>query len=350
MENFFKIVNVTFSSSKNHQLNNINLDIKNKGDVICFLGPSGVGKTTILRTIAGLEKISSGEIWLDNKLLSSGKHHTAPEDRKVALSFQDNCLFPHLNLKENIEIGIKSKKNLKKNEISFLIKTFKLQNLLEKFPHQISAGESQRVSLARTLLSNPKLLLLDEPFSNIDPGLKEELQMNLKKILNEKKLTTILVTHDYNEAFYFGNKCGLFIKNNLEQFDSPYQIYHYPKSEKVANFFNKGVFIKVRVVSRFAVKHHILGTISGNFVEQKKIGSLVRLLIQPEDLIHDDKSKLKFKIIDKKFIGTNFIYHLRLPKNEIVPVLVHAHHSHLHDVNDEFGVKFPINIDHLVCF
>ncbi len=350
MKNFFNISDVTFSSSKNHKLSNINFDIKNKGDIICLLGPSGVGKTTILRTIAGLEKIKSGEIWLDNKLLSSQKFHIAPEDRKIALSFQDNCLFPHLNLKENIKIGINSKNTLRKNEFSLLIETFKLQSLLEKFPHEISAGESQRVSLARTLLSNPKLLLLDEPFSNIDPGFKEELQTNLKRILSEKKLTTILVTHDYNEAFYFGIKCGLFIKNNLEQFDSPYKIYHYPKSEKVANFFNKGVFLKVKVISRFAVKHDILGTISGNFVRPQKIGNFVRLLIQPEDLVHDDNSKLKFKIIDKKFIGTNFIYHLSLPKNEIVPVLVHAHHSHLHDFQEEFGVKFPINIDHLVCF
>ncbi len=350
MKNFFEIKDVNFSSSKNHNLSNVNFQISKRGDTICLLGPSGVGKTTILRTIAGLEKIHSGEIWLENKLISSKSFHENPENRHIALSFQDNCLFPHLSVKDNVELGLKVNSKRKKIDKKKIINKLFISNILNKFPSQISAGEAQRVSLARTILSGPKLLLLDEPFSNIDPSLKEELQIELKKILSENKITTILVTHDYNEAFYFGTKCALFLKNQLEQYDTPYKIYHYPKSERVANFFNKGIFIKAKVISRFAVKHETLGVISGNFVNPQKIGSKVRLLIQPEDLVHDDKSNLKFKIIDKKFIGTNFIYNLKLPGNETVPVLVHAHHSHFHDINDEFGVKHPINIDHLVCF
>jgi len=350
LKNFFQIIDGTFSSSRNHVIKQINLSLEKRGDIICLLGKSGVGKTTILRTIAGLQKLNKGTIMLDNQILSSEKFHEVPENRKVALSFQENSLFPHINVLQNIDIGNKNKgydNGPNKNEI--IIK-LKLEDILKKYPHEISSGEAQRVSLARSLLTNPKLLLLDEPFANIDEGMKESIHVELKKILKKYQISTLIVTHDFNEAFYFGSKCALLIDNYLEQFDTPYKIYHFPKSEKVANYFNKGVFINVKVVSKFAVEHKQLGLITGNFINPQKIGGNVRLLIQPEDLIHDDKSKLKFKIVDKKFVGTNFIYYLRLNSKISLPVLVHAHHSHMHQINQEFGLKHPIDIDHLVCF
>ncbi|MBS91626.1 MAG: iron ABC transporter [Rickettsiales bacterium] len=350
MENFFEVKNVTFSSSKSHKLNNVSFNIPKEGQIVSLLGPSGVGKTTILRTIAGLEKIENGEIWLDKTLLSSKRNHLQPEERNIALSFQDNCLFPHLNVLENLKLGLKRKGPQKKLDIFKLIDDFYLNKLVNKYPHQISSGEAQRVSLIRSLLSRPKLLLLDEPFSNIDQGLKEELQIRLKKILNFLRLTTLIVTHNYDEAFYFGNKCGLFIDNKLEQYDLPYKIYHFPNSEKVANFFNKGIFVNAQVVSKNSLKHPKLGLIKGNFVNKHKVGEYVKLLIQPEDLIHNDSSKMKFKVVDKRFVGTNFIYILKISHTELAPVLVHSHHIHQHSVNEFFGVKTPIVIKHLVCF
>ena len=350
MKNFFQIKDGTFSSSNNHLIKQININLVKRGDIICLLGKSGVGKTTILRTIAGLQKLNKGIIILDNRIISSENYHEDPENRQIALSFQENSLFPHVDVLRNIEIGERNKKDENKLEKKEVIIKLKLKHLLKKYPHEISSGEAQRVSLARSLLTNPKLLLLDEPFANIDEGMKENLHIELKKILKKYKISTLIVTHDYNEAFYFGSKCALFVDHNLEQFDTPYKIYHFPKSEKVANYFNKGVFINVKVVSKFAVKHEILGVISGNFINPQQIGKNVRLLIQPEDLVHDDKSKLKFQIIDKKFIGTNFIYYLKLNSKVFLPVLVHAHHYHMHEINQEFGLKYPINIDHLVCF
>ena len=350
MENFFEVKNVTFSSSKSHKLKNVSFNISQEGQIISLLGPSGVGKTTILRTIAGLEKINDGEIWLDKILLSSKKTHIQPEERNIALSFQDNCLFPHLSVLENLKLGSKRKGTKKKLNLSKLVDQFYLNELVNKYPHQISSGEAQRVSLIRSLLSSPKLLLLDEPFSNIDQGLKEELQIRLKKILNFLELTTLIVTHNYDEAFYFGNKCGLFIDNKLEQYDLPYKIYHFPSSEKVASFFNKGIFVKVQVVSKNSLKHPKLGLIKGNFVNKHKVGDFVKLLIQPEDLIHNDRSLMKFRVVDKRFVGTNFIYILEVSGNELIPVLVHSHHIHQHSINEFFGVKTPITIKHLVCF
>ena len=355
MNNFFEILNSTFSSSENHHLNDINFSIKEKGEIVCLIGPSGVGKTTILRTIAGLEKLTRGEIWLNGKVLSSKSISVSPENRGIALSFQDNCLFPHKNVFDNIIFGLERKT---KNKFIYspieLLEFFKITNLKNKFPHEISSGEAQRVSLARSLISSPDLLLLDEPFANIDQILKEELQKIVKDILKKTKTAAIIVTHDPYEAFYMGDKCGIIIDNKLKQFDTPYNIYHFPNSLSVVNFLKRGILINVKILDKQILKHECLGIINGKYgcsnLNPFNIGNNVKLLIQPEDIQHDDKSKLKLKIVDRKFRGTNFIYTLKTAKKELIPVLVESHHQHLHENNENFGIKTPINIDHLVCF
>ena len=196
----------------------------------------------------------------------------------------------------------------------------------------------------------PDLLLLDEPLSNVDQSFKEDIQIQLKKILKNLKITTIVVTHDSYEAFYLGNKCGVILNEKLKQFDDPYKVYHYPNSVDVVNFLNRGILIPAKVVGENALENEDLGTIEGKFVKPASIGSSVKLLLQPEDLIHDDKSNLKFDVVDRKFRGTNFIYTLRTKKGNLIPVFVHSHHIHQHDIDEKFGIKKPIYIEHLVCF
>ena len=193
-KNFFEINNVTFAIGGKNKVNDVNISIENEGDIICILGPSGIGKTTMLRTIAGLEKINQGEIILKNKVISSYNTHVEPEKRNIALSFQENSLFPHYSIGKNIHLGIKKNssnaKNLDSNEI---IKVLNIENILDKYPHQISAGEAQRASLARSLISQPDLLLLDEPLSNVDQSFKEDIQVALKKILKKIKSQQLLL-------------------------------------------------------------------------------------------------------------------------------------------------------------
>ena len=350
-KNFFEIDNVSFIAGGKNKVNNVNLSIENEGDIICLLGPSGIGKTTILRTIAGLEKINNGKITLKNRIISSNKIHIEPEDRNVALSFQENCLFPHYSVEKNINLGATRKIGKKKKINSKdIIKFLNLEKILNKYPHEISAGEAQRASLARSLISQPDLLLLDEPLSNVDQSFKEEIQVELKQILTNSKITTIIVTHDSYEAFYLGSKCAIILDGQIKQYDDPYNVYHFPNSVEVVNFLNRGILVPAKVTGENSLENDDLGTIEGNFIKHYPKGSNVKLLLQPEDLEHDDKSNLKLEVVDRKFRGTNFIYTLKTPSNTLIPVFVHSHHIHQHEVDEKFGIKRPIHIDHIVCF
>ena len=351
-KNFLEIKNVSFRAGGKTKVRNVSFSIENKGDIICLLGPSGVGKTTILRTIAGLEKIKSGSIKLKDNILSSAKNHIEPENRNISLSFQENSLFPHYTVEKNIHLGAEAKKANGKKKINpkKIIQLLNIEKILSKYPHQISAGEAQRAALARSLVTQPDLLLLDEPLSNVDQSFKEEIQVRLKKILKKLKITTIIVTHDSYEAFYLGSKCGIILNQELKQFDDPYKVYHFPNSVEVVNFLNRGILIPAKVTSPKSLDNEDLGTITGNFAKPFPIGSNVKLLIQPEDLEHDDKSNLQLEIVDRKFRGTSFIYTLKTPSKKLLPVFVHSHHIHQHEIDDKFGIKRPIHIDHIVCF
>ena len=351
-KNFLEIKNVDFNIGGRAKVKNASFNIENEGETICILGPSGIGKTTILRTIAGLEKIDKGSITLNDKLLSSKNEHIEPEHRNISLAFQDNSLFPHYTVEKNILLGAEKNKEKKRHKVSLkeIIKLLDISKILLKYPHEISAGEAQRASLARSLLTQPDLLLLDEPLSNVDQSFKEEIQVALKKILSKLKITTIIVTHDSYEAFYLGNKCAIILNGQIKQFDSPYNVYHFPNSIEVVNFLNRGVLVPAEVTSPKSLVNEDLGTITGNFIKPFPIGSKVKLLIQPEDLQHDDTSNLKLEVVDRKFRGTSFIYTLKTLSNMLIPVFVHSHHIHQHEVDEKFGIKRPINIDHIVCF
>ncbi len=350
-ENFFEVKNVDFIAGGKTKVRNVSFKIENEGDIICLLGPSGIGKTTVLRTIAGLEKIQNGEIKLKDKIISSKDINVEPENRNISLAFQENSLFPHYTVEKNIVLG--SEKNIKKNQkLNFreIVDLLDISTILNQYPHQISAGEAQRASLGRTLLTQPDLLLLDEPLSNVDQNFKEEIQVRLKNILQTLKITTVIVTHDSYEAFYLGSKCGIILNEELKQFDDPYKVYHLPNSIEVVNFLNRGVLIPAKVTSPKSLESNDLGTITGNFTKPFPVGTEVKLLIQPEDLHHDDQSNFKLEVVDTKFRGTNFIYTLKTLSNKLIPVFVHSHHIHQHEKNEKFGIKRPIHIEHLVCF
>ena len=349
---FFEVKDVDFIVGGKTKVKKMSFSIENEGDIICLLGPSGIGKTTILRAIAGLQKIKNGQIKLKGKVISSDKINIEPENRNISLAFQENSLFPHYSVEKNILLGAEKNSGKTDKQVTFneIVDLLDISQILNQYPHQISAGEAQRASLARSLLSKPDLLLLDEPLSNVDQSHKEDIQEKIKKMLTKLKITTIIVTHDSYEAFYLGTKCGIILNNELKQYDDPYNVYHLPNSIEVVNFLNRGILVPAKVTSPKSLENEELGTITGNFVKPFPLGADVKLLIQPEDLEHDDKSNLKLEVVDRKFRGTNFIYTLKTIKNLLIPVFVHSHHIHQHDLQEKFGIKRPIHIEHLVCF
>ena len=203
-KNLLKLKEVYFEVNSNIVLEDINLDI-DEGNFVSIIGKSGSGKTTLLKIISGLKKPTKGTVILNDKILSSDGIFVEPEDRKLGLVVQEKVLFPHLNVQDNVEFGIAS--DVKKNEKCIeMLKKFHISDLIDKYPHEISGGEAQRVALARTLVTKPSVLLLDEPFNGLDQGLKDEIYPDIKRILKENKMTTIMVSHNLNEVKSLSNK------------------------------------------------------------------------------------------------------------------------------------------------
>ncbi|MBC09330.1 MAG: ABC transporter [Gammaproteobacteria bacterium] len=199
MTSVLKIEQLSYSyTGSNRVLDNLELEIQ-AGERIGLLGPSGCGKSTLLRLIAGLEKPDGGSITILGNLVSGHRAMVSPENRKIGLVVQEKALFPHMSVRDNIAFGIRKEKR-KKTVVANLLEMLKITSLAEKFPHEISGGEQQRVALARSIAPAPKLLMLDEPFSALDQSLKNELYSEISKVLIEKQITILLVTHDRNEA------------------------------------------------------------------------------------------------------------------------------------------------------
>ena len=213
-----------YYSSKDKLIRNLNFSVE-KGDIVSFIGESGSGKTTFLKCLAGLEKINSGTIKLNGAVLNDKNSFVAPNKRKIGFVFQDYPLFPHLNIIENISINLE-KKFLSK--IDYILTLTNLQDLSHRYPHQLSGGEQQRACIARALIREPDLLLLDEPFSNLDSNIKLSIQEEIHKIIKETKTTTILVTHDIRDTFNISDKILIFKAGVLQQYDNPESMYCNP--------------------------------------------------------------------------------------------------------------------------
>ncbi len=208
--------NLAISFDENHVLEDFNLDLES-GDIFALLGESGSGKSCALRFIAGLDKAKDGTVSLDgNDLTIDGEHNVRPELREIGMVFQDYALFPHMTVFDNIGFGINQlTKDEKMQRVSFLLELIGLTGIEKKYPHQLSGGEQQRVSLARSLATSPKLLLLDEPFSSLDKSHRDQLVKEVREILKKANVTSILVTHDESEAYAFADKIGMIDKKML---------------------------------------------------------------------------------------------------------------------------------------
>ncbi|WP_214347330.1 ABC transporter ATP-binding protein [Pseudomonas congelans] len=316
----------------------------NAGDIGCLLGSSGCGKTTTLRAIAGFEPIHAGEITLAGEVISRPGWTLPPEKRRIGMVFQDYALFPHLSVAENIAFGIRNHSRLDQ-VIAELLELVNLGTLGKRYPHELSGGQQQRVALARALAPEPQLLLLDEPFSNLDGELRRRLSHEVRDILKARGTSAILVTHDQEEAFAVSDHVGVFKEGRLEQWDTPYNLYHEPKTPFVASFIGQGYFIRGQMMNPESV-HTELGILRGNRAYPGVSGAAVDVLLRPDDIVYAPDSDLKARVIGRTFQGASTLYRLQLSTGSQLEAIFPSHADH--SQGEEVGIR--VAADHLVLF
>jgi iron(III) transport system ATP-binding protein len=324
-----------------------------RGAIGCLLGPSGCGKTTVLRCIAGFEPPAHGVIRLNGALVSGPATMVPPEKRRIGMVFQDHALFPHLSVADNIAFGLhgsgRGERSARVRELAELVG---LGAVLRQFPHEISGGQQQRVALARALAPRPELLLLDEPFSNLDVDLRERLALEVREIIKASGATAVLVTHDQQEAFAIADEIGVLHEGRIEHWDGAYTLYHRPANRYVADFVGQGVVLPAKVLNSHQVEIE-LGVLDGAIPHSCEMGCHVcgkgcsaEVLLRPDDVVHDDAVATRAEVVHKAFRGAEILYTLRLESGRKVLALVPSHHNHA--LGERIGIR--LDVDHVVAF
>tara|TARA_B100000575_G_scaffold269707_1_gene249600 strand:- start:3946 stop:4920 length:975 start_codon:yes stop_codon:yes gene_type:complete len=295
---------VKFYDKKNPIIRGLNFSVK-KGDFISFVGESGSGKTTFLKCIAGLETINSGKISLNNKVLNDDNFFIKPNYRKIGFIFQDYPLFPHLSVLENLNINL-DKEHI--DNIEYFVKLTDLSNLVNRYPHELSGGEQQRVCITRALIREPDLLLMDEPFSNLDTSIKSKIQNEVYKILKKLNTTTILVTHDIKDTFNISDKILVFKAGIAQQYDKPEEMYCNP-------------------VNCYCAK--ILGDLNKIHIKGKEY------YIRPEKIKIVDRSDYLLKVDKVSFLGKEYSIQGKLNNDDL-----YFYNNEPINGKDELFIKF----------
>jgi iron(III) transport system ATP-binding protein len=316
------------------------------GRIGCLLGPSGCGKTTVLRCIAGFEPVQAGTIALAGREVSAPGLLVPPEQRRVGMVFQDYALFPHLTVRGNVGFGFgRRPSSVQQERVAAMLALVGLAGAGDAFPHELSGGQQQRVALARALAPEPDLLLLDEPFSNLDVDLRERLSLEVREIIKRTGTTAILVTHDQHEAFALADEIGVMREGRIEQWDTAYNLYHKPETRFVADFVGQGVFLRGVVAGPARVVTE-LGELDTDAPLLAPDDSALDVLIRPDDIVHDDASPWRAEVVAKAFRGADFMYTLVLPSGTRMLSLVPSHHDHA--IGERIGIRLAI--DHIVAF
>jgi iron(III) transport system ATP-binding protein len=314
-----------------------------EGEILCLLGPSGCGKTTILRAIAGFEPVRSGQIFLSGRLVSSSSETIPTEERRVGMVFQEYALFPHLRVADNIAFGLgRLSRAERKCRVQEMLRLTGLEGLDRRYPHELSGGQQQRVALSRALVQNPVLLLLDEPFSNLDPDMAGRMRQEVHTLLRRMKTTTILVTHDHDEAFAMADRIAVLNQGVLEQMDSPELIYHLPATRFVADFVGQADFIPGRI--RQGMVHTELGEFPDTMNSAE--GSTVVVMIRPDDIHLMPNKSAEPRIVSRQFRGSENLYTIRLPSGQVV----HSSESSTSVYQEGTAVELRVSATHTVLF
>jgi iron(III) transport system ATP-binding protein len=321
-----------------------------EGELLTLLGPSGCGKTTTLRMIAGLERPSAGEIRIGDEPVAGDGQFVAPEDRDVGLVFQDFALFPHLTVKENVTFGIDSWDEADREaRATELLELVNLDSHRGKLPTQLSGGQQQRVALARSLAPEPDVLLLDEPFSNLDVRLRIEMREEVRRILKETGVTAISVTHDQEEALSISDRVAIMNNGRLEQVGKPEIVFENPESRFVASFLGRASFIRGQVYGDTV--ETVLGSLETaqlNGPVSAYEGAEIDVLVRPDDLaaVPANEATANGKILHRQYNGPTFVYRVELTNGSTVRCL----HNHVETFEHGQSVTVSIAADHALAW
>jgi iron(III) transport system ATP-binding protein len=327
----------------------LSLDVQD-GELLTLLGPSGCGKTTTLRLIAGLEHPTEGEIRVRGNAVSGQGSFVPPERREIGLVFQNFALFPHLSVAENIGFGLDDwERRRRSDRVDELLELVRLEDYREKEPGQLSGGQQQRVAVARSLAPEPDVLLLDEPFSNLDVRLRIEMRDEVRRILKEAGVTAISVTHDQEEALSISDRVAIMNNGQLEQVGKPEAVFENPKSRFVASFLGRASFLTGRV--RGDIVETPLGRLGTDQLKgpiSAYDGAKIDVLVRPDDLEATPATErdAKGRVVGRQYTGPSFVYRVELANGTPVRCL------HNHVTTFEHGQPVGVNIlaDHSLAW
>ncbi|GAA0738073.1 ABC transporter ATP-binding protein [Clostridium oceanicum] len=316
-------------------LKDIDFKVK-KGELMCLLGPSGCGKSTTLKIISGLTLEDSGEIYLKGKL----SNKIPAEKRGAIIVFQDYALFPHMSVYDNIAFGLKIKKvnkDILDKKVKDMIEILKLKGFENKFPKELSGGQKQRVSIGRALAVDPEVLLLDEPFANLDINIKSSIREMILDIQKKLKVTTILVTHDKEDALTMADKIALMIDGSIMQYGTPKELYEKPITKEVADFFGERNYIKC-----ISKNSEVITEIGNLNVELKRKGEF-NIVVNPEDIsigLKEKENSINGQILKRTYAGEK-IYYIIKCKDKILKVTDYS--KNLYKVSEMVKINIDFN-------
>jgi iron(III) transport system ATP-binding protein len=342
-----RLVNVSYGYGRGAEpvLDGVSLELQ-RGHIGCILGPSGSGKTTLLRCVAGFEPVHGGAIYAGAVELSSATHQIPAEQRRIGMVFQDYALLPHLTVLKNVMFGLRGMPaEARKARAMRFLEQVELEKFAARFPHELSGGQQQRVAIARAMAPEPQLLLMDEPFSNLDATLRQSLSQELRALLKSLGATALVATHDHHDAFAMADDVGVLDRGRLLQWDTAYRLYHRPANRFVAEFVGNGVWLAGRIVAADAVETDT-GTLRGSMLAELPVGTAVDVLLRPDDVVHDDASALRARVIGRQFKGSTFLYELRLGNGARLLASLPSHQDHA--VGACIGVR--LETKHMVVF
>lgn len=326
-------------------VSDVSLSVR-KGELFTLLGPSGCGKTTLLRLIAGLERPGDGSIRVSDERISGPGTFVEPDQRDIGLVFQDFALFPHLTAAENVGFGLPDvDSETRETRVDELLDLVGLQRYRDQRPDQLSGGQRQRIALARSLAPEPAVLLLDEPFSNLDVSLRERMREEVRTILKETGVTAVSVTHDQEEALSISDRVAVMQDGMIEQVGRPESVFQHPRSRFVAEFIGQAVFLS-GLLQNGQVRTE-LGSFEASKlkgISREYEGASIDVLVRPDDLraIPVEEGEGNGRIITRKYTGPSFVYGVELDSGEIV----HCQENHATEFDLDRRVTVELTADH----